>query len=56
MMLVGIEDKKKHDKIVEEVLRRVEENDLYIKPEKCVWRVKEIDFLGLVMGAEGIKM
>ena len=56
MMLVGIEDKKKHDKIVEEVLRRVEENDLYIKPEKCVWRVKEIDFLGLVMGAEGIKI
>ena len=54
--MVGIEDKKKHDKIVEEVLRRVEENDLYIKPEKCVWRVKEIDFLGLVMGAEGIKM
>ena len=53
---MGIEDKKKHDKIVEEVLRRVEENDLYIKPEKCVWRVKEIDFLGLVMGAEGIKM
>jgi len=36
-VLVGIEDKKKHDKIVEEVLRRkMEENDLYIKPEKYV--------------------
>jgi len=55
-MLVEMEDKKKHNEIVEEVLKRMEENDLYIKPEKCVWKVKEIDFLGLVMGTEGIKM
>jgi len=50
-MLVGAEDKKKHDEIVEEVLKRIEESDLYIKPEKCVWKVKEIDFLELVMEA-----
>jgi len=55
-VLVGTEDEKKHNEIVGEVLRRIEENDLYIKPEKYVWKVKEIDFLGLVMGAEGIKM
>jgi len=55
-ILVGTENKKKHDEIVEEVLRRIEKNDLYIKPEKCVWKVKEINFLGLVMGAEGIKI
>jgi len=41
---------------VEEVLKRMEENDLYIKPEKCIWKVREIDFLGLVMGSGGIKM
>ena len=35
-VLVGTEDEKRHDKIVEEVLRRMEENDLYVKPEKCV--------------------
>jgi len=34
----------------------MEKNDLYIKPEKCVWKVKEIDFIGLVIGVEGIKM
>jgi len=55
-MLVGTEDKKKYNKIVEEVLRRMEENDLYIKPEKYVWKVKEINFLGLVIRAERIKM
>jgi len=55
-MLVGTEDKRKHNEIVEEVLKRMEESNLYIKPEKCVWKVKEINFLGLVMGVEGIKM
>jgi len=55
-VLVGTEEEKKHDKIVEEVLRRMEENDLYVKPKKCVWKVREINFLGLVMGSEGIKM
>jgi len=33
-VLVGTETEKGHDKIVEEVLRRLEENDLYVKPEK----------------------
>ena len=35
-VLVGTENEKKHNKIVKEVLKRIEENDLYIKPEKCV--------------------
>jgi len=55
-VLIEAEEEKEHDEIVEEVLKRMEENDLYVKPEKCVWEVKEINFLGLVMGSEGIKM
>jgi len=35
-VLVGTEMEKRHDEIVEEVLRRLEENDLYVKLEKCV--------------------
>ena len=55
-ILVGTEKEKRHDEIVEKKLRRMEENDLYVKPEKCIWKVREIDFLGLVMGSGGIKM
>jgi len=33
-MMVGIETEERHDKLVMEILRRLEENDLYIKPEK----------------------
>ncbi len=33
-IIVGTEMEKKHDEIVEEVVRRSVENDLYVKPEK----------------------
>jgi len=55
-VLIGTKEEKGHDKIVKEVLKRIKENDLYVKPEKCVWKVREINFLGLVMGLGGIKM
>ena len=54
-VLVGTENEKKHNEVVEKILRRMEVNNLYLKPEKCMWKVKEIDFLGLVMGAESLK-
>ena len=41
---------------MEEVLKRLEENNLYIKLEKCVWRVQKIGFLGVVIGPDGIEM
>jgi len=55
-VLVGTETKKEHDEIVEEILRRLEENDLYIKPEKCVWKARKIGFLGIIIGPNGIEM
>jgi len=55
-VLVGTETEEGHDKIVEEILRRLEENDLYIKLEKCVWKARKIGFLGVVIGPNGIEM
>jgi len=52
-ILVETEEERKHDKIVEEVLRRIKENDLYIK---YMWKIREIDFLELVIGSEEIKI
>jgi len=41
---------------VEEILRRLEENDLYVKPEKCVWKARKIGFLGMIIGPNGVEM
>ena len=55
-VLVGMETEEGHNEIVEEVLKRLKENNLYIKPEKCVWKVQKIGFLGVVIGPDGIEM
>ena len=55
-VIVRIEAKEGHDEVVEEIVRRLAENNLYIKPEKYKWRVKEVGFLRVVIGLERIKM
>ena len=34
-IIIGMETEEGHDEIVAEVIRRLKENDLYMKPEKC---------------------
>jgi len=55
-VMVVMETEEGHDEIVEEVLKRLEENDLFVKPEKCVWKVREVGFLGVIIGEDGVKM
>jgi len=55
-VIVGTETEEGHDDIVVEIIRRLEENDLYVKLEKCKWKVREVGFLGVVIGPDGIKM
>ena len=55
-VLIGTETEEGHDVIVEEILRRLEENDLYVKPEKYTWKVQKVNFLGVVMGQRKIEM
>ena len=55
-VIVGTETEKGYNELVVEVIRRLKENDLYVKPEKCKWKVREVEFLEVVIGLEGIKM
>jgi len=34
-VIIGIEEKERYNKLVEEVVRRLAENNLYVKLEKC---------------------
>ena len=34
-VIVGTETEEGHDELVVEIIKRLEENDLYVKPEKC---------------------
>jgi len=55
-MIIGMETEEEHKELVAEVIKRLEENDLYIKLEKYRWKVREVGFLRVVIGQEGIKM
>ena len=55
-VMIGTKTEEEHNEIVEEVLRRMEENDLFVKPEKCVWKVREVGFLGVVIGSDRVRM
>jgi len=55
-VIIAMKMEEEHDELVEEVVKRLAENNLYVKPEKCKWKVREVGFLGVVVGPEGIKI
>jgi len=55
-VMIATEIEERHDEIVEEVLRRLEENNLFVKPEKYMWKVREVGFLGVIIGEDGVRM
>jgi len=38
-VIVGMEEEEGYDEVVEEVVRILAENDLYVKLEKCKWKI-----------------
>ena len=55
-VIVRMEKKEEHDEVVKEILKRLAENNLYVKLEKCKQKIREVEFLGVVIGPERIKM
>ena len=55
-IIVKTEIEKEYNKIVEEIVRKLVDNYLYVKPEKYRWKVRKIGFLGVVIGPEGIRI
>ena len=49
-------DTAKHRKYVHQILQKLEENDLYLTPEKCAFEQCKIEFLGVVLEEGMIQM
>ena len=56
MIFTPMDNQEEHDRIMLEVLKWVRNNDLFVKPEKCCFRVTEVNFLGMIVSHDGIKM
>jgi len=55
-IIVAIDIEERYDKLVEEVLRRLEENNLFVKPKKYKWKVKEVKLLRVVIGLKKVEI
>ena len=55
-ILVGTDMKEGHNEVVEEVLKKMEKNYLYMKLEKYVWKSRRVNFLGVELEPEGVRM
>ena len=56
MIFMPTDNQEEHDRIVLEVLRWLCDNDLFVKSEKCHFRVTEVNFLSMIVSHDGIKM
>lgn len=55
-ILIYSSDLEEHRLITREVLRRLEANDLYLRPEKCEFEKTEVEYLGLIISEGQIRM
>jgi hypothetical protein len=49
-VLVYADTQEQYDDLLERVLKRLEENEVHLKPSKCAFGVSEVDFLGYRIG------
>lgn len=55
-ILIFLGSLQEHTKQVQKVFRHLLDNHLYIKPEKCVFHVSEVQFLGFIITSSNIQM
>ncbi|EJF55503.1 marY1-like reverse transcriptase, partial [Dichomitus squalens LYAD-421 SS1] len=55
-ILIFTDDPTLHRQLVERVLKKLRDNDLFVKPEKCKFEQPSVHFLGLVVSKDSISM
>ena len=55
-ILIFSKDRQSHVEHVREVLRRLQENDLFCKPEKCEFFQSSVEYLGMIIGQGTVAM
>ena len=55
-MLIYSDNLKEHRKHVRKVLERLREAGLFLKPSKCEFHMQKVEFLGFVIGINGVRM
>ena len=55
-ILIHAKTKEELQEKTKQVLKRLKEHDLYLKPEKCKFERTEVEFLGTILSENTIRM
>jgi len=56
MIIATEDDKVLHELRVNHILNKLEKFDLFLKPEKCKFHQREVEYLGVLIGNGSVKM
>ena len=56
ILIHTLNDLTLHQRVVNDVLRVLADNDLYLKPQKCQFEATEVEYLGVVISEDRITM
>ena len=56
LIIATEDDKTDHTNKVLHILKKLQNHDLYLKPEKCHFHKKEVKYLGVIIGNGTVKM
>jgi hypothetical protein len=55
-ILIYSKNKEEYVEYVRTVLRLLQQYDLLVDPEKCDWHQEEVEFLGCLVGKNGVRI
>ena len=55
-ILIFTKTLEEHHKVVAQVLQILKENHLYLKPDKCIFEVQRVEFLGLILSENQVEI
>ena len=55
-LLIHFLNQELHNKHTQKVLQWFQEQEMYLKLEKCMFSAEEVEYLGMIVGKEGIQM
>ena len=55
-ILIYSKEETEHEQHVQTILKILWDNELQVDPDKCRWHQEEVEFLGCVVGKNGVKM
>jgi hypothetical protein len=56
LIITESDDIEDHIIMVSKVLKILQDNDLFLKPEKCHFHKREVEYLGVLVGNRQVKM